>query len=169
MWKYNYTPDPDRLVHYGVKGMRWGYTDGRPNGGQTAENPGAGPAGGGEVEEDEEESLLEKAGNAIGSLFDTKITTTRPSYTNPGKKEVIVRTEKGEISKAIDRGKKAVNDAINKAGNAIDSLFDTKITTTRPSYTNPGEKEVTVRTEKGKISKAVDKGKALFEKIKRRF
>ena len=23
MWEYNYTPDPDELMHYGVKGMKW--------------------------------------------------------------------------------------------------------------------------------------------------
>lgn len=23
MWQYNYTPDPDVLMHYGVKGMKW--------------------------------------------------------------------------------------------------------------------------------------------------
>lgn len=23
MWQYNYTPDPDELMHYGVKGMKW--------------------------------------------------------------------------------------------------------------------------------------------------
>lgn len=24
MWQYRYTPDPDVLMHYGVKGMKWG-------------------------------------------------------------------------------------------------------------------------------------------------
>lgn len=24
MWEYNYTPSPDELYHYGVKGMKWG-------------------------------------------------------------------------------------------------------------------------------------------------
>lgn len=23
MWEYNYTPDPDELMHYGVRGMKW--------------------------------------------------------------------------------------------------------------------------------------------------
>lgn len=23
MWMYNYTPDPDELMHYGIKGMKW--------------------------------------------------------------------------------------------------------------------------------------------------
>lgn len=26
MWSYNYTPDPDVLCHYGVKGMKWDKT-----------------------------------------------------------------------------------------------------------------------------------------------
>ena len=24
MWKYNYTPEPNELYHWGIKGMRWG-------------------------------------------------------------------------------------------------------------------------------------------------
>lgn len=23
MWQYNHTPDPDTLMHYGIKGMKW--------------------------------------------------------------------------------------------------------------------------------------------------
>lgn len=24
MWQYNYTPNPEDIMHYGVKGMKWG-------------------------------------------------------------------------------------------------------------------------------------------------
>lgn len=35
MWSYNYSPvDNDWLAHVGVKGMKWGYSDGKANGGR---------------------------------------------------------------------------------------------------------------------------------------
>jgi hypothetical protein len=29
MWQYNYTPNPDDILHYGVPGMRWGHRKAR--------------------------------------------------------------------------------------------------------------------------------------------
>lgn len=35
LWSYNYSPvNNDWLAHVGVKGMKWGYSDGKANGGR---------------------------------------------------------------------------------------------------------------------------------------
>lgn len=36
MWQYNYNYQSDELYHWGTKGMKWGYNDGRKNGKKTA-------------------------------------------------------------------------------------------------------------------------------------
>ena len=36
MWQYNYTNNNDYIAHFGTRGMRWGYYDGKRNGKRTA-------------------------------------------------------------------------------------------------------------------------------------
>lgn len=36
MWQYNYTNNNDYIAHFGTRGMKWGYYDGKRNGKRTA-------------------------------------------------------------------------------------------------------------------------------------
>lgn len=153
MWKYNDLPDNGMLVHWGVKGMRWGYSYGKPNGGETAENPGAGPAGG-KIEKEEEVEIKDKTVNAgyTDSLFDQK-----KSVYALGSNERTTYVKTGKISRATAKAKEKVNKLLNSA-------FGTKDKT--HTITTSSGKTIT-RTTKGKegsISKAINKA---LSKLKR--
>lgn len=89
--KYRIRLSSETICHKGTKGMKWGYTDGEPNGKRKA----------GESEE-------------YNGLFDMKIRTSKTSHINMGdgkkkevkKEEVIIK--KGKITKAVEKGKKKI-------------------------------------------------------------
>lgn len=99
---YNIRWSPDAICHKGTKGMKWGYTDGEPNGKRKA----------GESEE-------------YDGLFDMKIRTTKTSHINMGdgkkkevkKEEVIVK--KGKITKAVEKGKKKIKNFFKSGKKSI--------------------------------------------------
>lgn len=96
--KYRIRLSSETICHKGTKGMKWGYTDGEPNGKRKA----------GESEE-------------YNGLFDMKIRTTKTSHINMGdgkkkeveKEEVIVK--KGKITKAVEKGKKKIRSFFKNA------------------------------------------------------
>lgn len=62
MWSYNHSPiDNDWLAHVGVKGMKWGYSDGKANGGRKAgeDEKKSGTSGSEETSKKEEEKKEE--------------------------------------------------------------------------------------------------------------
>lgn len=89
----------DVIAHKGTKGMKWGYTDGKPNGKRKA------------AETD--------------SLFDEVTTVKRYAHihTSDGKKKVIESEErivkKGKISRAVDSGKKKIKNFFKSGKKAL--------------------------------------------------
>lgn len=89
----------DVIAHKGTKGMKWGYTDGKPNGKRKA------------AETD--------------SLFDEVTTVKRYAHihTSDGKKKVVESEErvvkKGKISRAVDSGKKKIKNFFKSGKKAI--------------------------------------------------
>lgn len=82
------------------------------------------------------------SGESFDSLFDQK------KSIKIGDKEVVSWTEKGAISKAIEKARKF-----------IDSLFDQK------TSISIGGKEIVSYTKKGEISKAIDKGREWLNNV----
>ena len=89
----------DVIAHKGTKGMKWGYTDGKPNGKRKA------------AETD--------------SLFDEVTTVKRYAHihTSDGKKKVIESEErivkKGKISRAVDSGNKKIKNFFKSGKKAL--------------------------------------------------
>lgn len=108
--KYRIRLSSETICHKGTKGMKWGYTDGEPNGKRKA----------GESEEH-------------NGLFDIKIRTTKTSHINMGdgkkkeveKEEVIVK--KGKISRAVDSGKKKIKNFFKSGKKSISKLSKSAI------------------------------------------
>lgn len=86
--KYRIRLSSETICHKGTKGMKWGYTDGEPNG-------------------------KRKAGEN-DSWFDETTRVKRYTHirTSDGKKKVVENEEvivkKGKISRAVDSGKKKI-------------------------------------------------------------
>lgn len=86
--KYRIRLSSEAICHKGTKGMKWGYTDGEPNG-------------------------KRKAGEN-DSWFDETARVKRYTHirTSDGKKKVVENEEvivkKGKISRAVDSGKKKI-------------------------------------------------------------
>lgn len=103
--KYRIRLSSETICHKGTKGMKWGYTDGEPNGKRKA----------GESEE-------------YNGLFDIKIRTNKTSHINMGdgkkkevkKEEVIVK--KGKITKAVEKGKKKIQSFFKSSKKSISKL-----------------------------------------------
>lgn len=108
--QYRIRLSSETICHKGVKGMKWGYTDGEPNGKRKA----------GESEE-------------YDGLFDMKIRTTKTSHINMGdgkkkeveKEEVIVK--KGKISRAVDSGKKKIKNFFKSGKKSISKFSKSAI------------------------------------------
>lgn len=108
--KYRIRLTSETICHKGTKGMKWGYTDGEPNGKRKA----------GESEE-------------YDGLFDMKIRTTKTSHINMGdgkkkeveKEEVIVK--KGKISRAVDSGKKKIKNFFKSGKKSISKFSKSAI------------------------------------------
>lgn len=108
--KYRIRLTSETICHKGTKGMKWGYTDGEPNGKRKA----------GESEE-------------YDGLFDMKIRTTKTSHINMGdgkkkeveKEEVIVK--KGKISRAVDSGKKKIKNFFRSGKKSISKFSKSAI------------------------------------------
>lgn len=89
----------DVIAHKGTKGMKWGYTDGKPNGKRKA------------AETD--------------SWFDEVKNVKRYTHirTSDGKKKVVESEErivkKGKISRAVDSGKKKIKNFFKSGKKAI--------------------------------------------------
>ena len=96
----------DVIAHKGTRGMKWGYTDGKPNGKRKA------------AETD--------------SLFDEVTTVKRYAHihTSDGKKKVVENEErvvkKGKISRAVDSGKKKIKNFFKSGKKAI-SKFSKRV------------------------------------------
>ena len=96
----------DVIAHKGTWGMKWGYTDGKPNGKRKA------------AETD--------------SLFDEVTTVKRYAHihTSDGKKKVVENEErvvkKGKISRAVDSGKKKIKNFFKSGKKAI-SKFSKRV------------------------------------------
>lgn len=97
--RYRIRMKSDVIAHKGTKGMKWGYTDGKPNGKRKA------------AETD--------------SLFDEVTTVKRYAHihTSDGKKKVVESEErvvkKGKISRAVDSGKKKIKNFFKSGKKAI--------------------------------------------------
>lgn len=108
--KYRIRLSSETIYHKGTKGMKWGYTDGEPNGKRKA----------GESEE-------------YNGLFDMKIRTTKTSHINMGdgkkkevnKEEVIVK--KGKITKAVEKGKKKIKNFFKSGKKSISKFSKSAI------------------------------------------
>ena len=116
MWQYNYmSGNNDWLAHKGVKGMRWGYTDGKLNGKRTA----------GEDEADEESEGTVIIDEDYDGLFDYKQTRQRHSFYE-GNHSLTTTTVvgKGKITKAVEAGQKFVSSIADKTVSGLSSLVD---------------------------------------------
>lgn len=103
--KYRIRLSSETICHKGTKGMKWGYTDGEPNGKRKA----------GEGEE-------------YDGLFDVKIRTNKTSHVNmgDGKKKVVkseeVIVKKGKISRAVESGKKKIKNFFKSGKKSISKV-----------------------------------------------
>lgn len=97
----------DVIAHKGTKGMKWGYTDGEPNG-------------------------KRKAGEN-DSWFDETTRVKRYTHirTSDGKKKVVEKEEvivkKGKISRAVDSGKKKIKNFFKSGKKSISKLSKSAI------------------------------------------
>lgn len=108
--KYRIRLSSETICHKGTKGMKWGYTDGEPNGKRKA----------GESEE-------------YDGLFDVKIRTAKTSHMHmgDGKKKVVEKEEvivkKGKITKAVEKGKKKIKNFFKSGKKSISKFSKSAI------------------------------------------
>lgn len=112
--KYRIRLTSETICHKGVKGMKWGYTDGEPNGKRTAQV----------IKEGNKTTIIEDH----DGWLDETIRRKKEMSVNFGNKkggdtvryETIIR--RGKISRAVDSGKKKIQSFFKSSKKSISKL-----------------------------------------------
>lgn len=125
--KYRIRLSSETICHKGTKGMKWGYTDGKPNGKRTAKVDEEGA----ETTVKEGNKTIIKKGNKTTIIedydgwLDENIHTKKEMSVNFGDKkggdtiryETIIR--RGKITRAVESGKKKIKNFFKSGKKAI--------------------------------------------------
>lgn len=145
MWSYNHTPlDNDWLRHEGVKGMKWGYHDSKPNGGRQAgegEKKNSGGSAESEEKTDQKKEESEKTESAKRTLSGTVKKMESGEDTSgdekPGYEKVKLKSGKYvyKLKKNSDSTNKDESDASKKSEESKESSNkdDSKSSTSKES------------------------------------
>lgn len=165
----NYRYEHATLCHKGKKGMKWGFNDGKKNGKRTA---------GMEDPYDAERTVTKTVTTTYKNSDDLLDSKTTSSNITSGTEEIVL--ERGKISqtvdKLIDKGKSFINE--NYSGVDAYDLGTTTTKTVKTTYKNSDKlfdstttkKYITSNAEhvtksRGKLSRAVKRGKAYIESL----
>lgn len=117
--KYRIRLSSETICHKGVKGMKWGYTDGEPNGKRTAKV----------IEDGNKTTIIEDH----DGWFDETIRRKKEMSVNFGDKkggdtvryETIIR--RGKISRAVESGKKKIKNFFKSGKKSISKVSKSAI------------------------------------------
>lgn len=147
MWQYVYTPNSDELMHYGVKGMRWGVRRYQNQDGSRT------PEG--------------RARYQMNKVTKTKKDVDSIIATMSKKERQLLMDDRSEYL-SVEQGKKVVHRSLKKHGStpvAFFDVFDDGEVLTVAVGTRSGEEY----RGKGYASKCVQKGLSWYDKNKDKF